>query len=294
MKRGLFGFGKSSLMFLIMLGLVGYSQAVYSETITFDEPGISQAQIIDNEFSASKGVTFSAVNAGVGTDLVVAYASDLAVTGFDTDLVGPPWSGGNLAPNTVLGNIIVIEENDFNLDGDNFVTTPAAPDDEGSRPAGSIFLEFGNCIEEFGMDMIDVEDPENAVINSAYIAFFNNNDELARVEFEEFVDNTSMFFDPTVAFVNHYANRINPITLDELEAFTGDIIFGFNKIELNLGGSGGFDNLSYEFCRVIGGNIIEIDTTSLLLAGVQTNLAWMIPFALSAAGIGIFLVRKKF
>ena len=46
--------------------------------------------------------------------------------------------------------------------------------------------------------------------------------------------------------------------------------------------------------RVIGGEIIPINTTSLLLAGVQTNLAWIIPVVFSAVGIGIFLVKKKF
>jgi len=44
----------------------------------------------------------------------------------------------------------------------------------------------------------------------------------------------------------------------------------------------------------IGGEIIPIDTTSLLLAGVQTNLAWIIPIALSIIGISVILVRKKF
>jgi len=31
----------------------------------------------------------------------------------------------------------------------------------------------------------------------------------------------------------------------------------------------------------------------LLLAGVQTNLAWIVPLTLSAVGIGVILVRKK-
>ena len=45
--------------------------------------------------------------------------------------------------------------------------------------------------------------------------------------------------------------------------------------------------------RVIGGEIIPIDTTSLLLAGVQTNLAWIIPIALSAVGVGIYLTKSR-
>jgi len=44
----------------------------------------------------------------------------------------------------------------------------------------------------------------------------------------------------------------------------------------------------------IGGELLPIDTTALLLVGIQTNLAWIIPVALSAVGIGIFVVKKKF
>jgi len=43
----------------------------------------------------------------------------------------------------------------------------------------------------------------------------------------------------------------------------------------------------------VGGNIIPIDTTSLLLAGGQTIMVWLIPVLVSVAVIGLFLVRKK-
>ena len=43
----------------------------------------------------------------------------------------------------------------------------------------------------------------------------------------------------------------------------------------------------------VGGNIIPIDTTSLLLAGGQTTMVWLIPVLVSVAVIGFFLVRKK-
>ncbi len=45
--------------------------------------------------------------------------------------------------------------------------------------------------------------------------------------------------------------------------------------------------------QVIGGEIIPIDATSLILAGAQMNAAWIIP-VLAAAGIGAFILRKKF
>ena len=42
----------------------------------------------------------------------------------------------------------------------------------------------------------------------------------------------------------------------------------------------------------VGGRIIQIESTSLLLAGAQSS-TWLIPVILSAAGIGLVLVRRK-
>ena len=43
---------------------------------------------------------------------------------------------------------------------------------------------------------------------------------------------------------------------------------------------------------MVGGELLPIDTTALLLAGTQMNAAWMIPVIVSAIGIGIVLARK--
>jgi len=42
----------------------------------------------------------------------------------------------------------------------------------------------------------------------------------------------------------------------------------------------------------VGGELIPIETTSLILAGVQT-FSWMIPVVLSGIGIGLFVVSRK-
>ncbi len=44
--------------------------------------------------------------------------------------------------------------------------------------------------------------------------------------------------------------------------------------------------------QFVGGEYFTLDTTALLLAGIQTNAIWIIPVAF-AFGIGIFFVRKK-
>jgi len=42
----------------------------------------------------------------------------------------------------------------------------------------------------------------------------------------------------------------------------------------------------------VGGELLPIDTTALLLVGSQMNAAWMIPVIVSAIGIGIVIARK--
>jgi len=45
-------------------------------------------------------------------------------------------------------------------------------------------------------------------------------------------------------------------------------------------------------CPVVGGELLPIDNTALLLAGAQT-FSWMIPVVLSVIGIGLFVVSRK-
>jgi len=55
-----------------------------------------------------------------------------------------------------------------------------------------------------------------------------------------------------------------------------------------------FDNIVLEIdgIQTVGGELIPLDTTSLILAGTQMNAAWMIPVIVSAIGIGIVIARK--
>ena len=46
-------------------------------------------------------------------------------------------------------------------------------------------------------------------------------------------------------------------------------------------------------CRsAVGGDMIQMKTTSILAAGVQYTMAWMIPTLIAAVGIGIVIARK--
>ncbi len=45
-------------------------------------------------------------------------------------------------------------------------------------------------------------------------------------------------------------------------------------------------------CVEVGGNLVPIDSTALLLASAQ-SFSWMIPIVLSGIGIGLFVVTRK-
>lgn len=51
-----------------------------------------------------------------------------------------------------------------------------------------------------------------------------------------------------------------------------------------------------QFCikpqSVVGGDLIPLDSTMILLAGTQMTAAWVIPMVVSAVGIGIVIARK--
>jgi len=53
------------------------------------------------------------------------------------------------------------------------------------------------------------------------------------------------------------------------------------------------DDLSFAtVLQVVGGELLPIDSTALMLAGAQT-FSWMIPVTLSVLGIGLFVVSRK-
>jgi len=47
-----------------------------------------------------------------------------------------------------------------------------------------------------------------------------------------------------------------------------------------------------DFCRAIGGAMIQMETTSVLAAGAQYTAAWMIPVLISGIGFAIVIARK--
>jgi len=224
-----------------------FHNTIQAEALVLDFDDLPQGDIVSSQFLKTNGITISAKNFGSGPGLAIIFDS-LNPTGQDYDLAGPPWEGGNLASaNTVLGKILIIAENDVDLDGDGLIDFP---DDEGNRPAGSIYFDFENPMCSVGFDLIDVEGPSEFGRNSGFVAtFFMGGAELARVGFDQFINENSMFYDPTVEYGNNKANRISPISVDALSSFTGTSITAFDKVEFNLGGSSAIDNIDVSTCQ---------------------------------------------
>ena len=55
----------------------------------------------------------------------------------------------------------------------------------------------------------------------------------------------------------------------------------------------GVDGIAWLNETPIGGELLPINTAALLIAGIQSSALWMIPFVVSAIGIGAVLIRKK-
>lgn len=256
-----------TLVALFVAFLAVPCRASITSSVTFDTlPGggsLPNGLIVNNQYAAL-GLSISARNAGGGPDLAVVLDTTLSGTA-DPDLEDP-FTSGNLADCSgatllddavELGNVLIIQENSIGI-GDGIANSP---DDEGSRPAGSILLDFAAGITQIGFDLIDIE--ANEVLDSYFASFFSAGDStpLATVNFNEFLkkeDRTDglggvadgFFSDQSEGQVkfdgDNSANRIDPITAADLRSLTGNnAISAFSRVEIRFGGSGAIDNVVF-------------------------------------------------
>lgn len=214
--------GKCHLWFALLFVLCA-REAKADVVLSFDDISAVHGTIVDGDYA---GVMISARNAsGNGPNLAVAFNSQFGGSTTDSDLLGPTWRGGNLAPDTVLGNLLIIQEAGSGQTGDVINT----PDDEGARPAGYLQFKFDDPIGSFGFDLVDVEGT-------------NSGEEPGRVEFfsGDFLVETVLFsalLDETL-FGNNSANRVDPINVINAN-------FPIDLVRIQLGGSGAVDNIRY-------------------------------------------------
>lgn len=193
--------------------------------ITF--AGLEHGRIVNTQF-APLGVTIAANNFARSFDLACAF--DTTRTNTEDPDLEDPWDLGNLPSNTNLGNVLILAENNVGA-GDGILDRP---DDEGSRPAGTLTFTFARPVSKFGLDLVDIE---SDTTEAGSLTFFRNNVQVGSVTFSAFKNAASPFFDPTIVFGNNSANRVAPI----LPAAFG--VDGFDSVVVRLGGSGAIDNI---------------------------------------------------
>ena len=244
--------GSLSRVLLTIALVAGCTSPAAADTIIdFDTDGLGglivHGQIIDDEY-ANLGVTISAIDTdgnGMGPRLAVAFdtdssdpaAVDAAVLADDEDLLTPGLGGGN--EGGPLDNILIIQESGAD-DGGGIVDS--TPDDEGSRPAGSLIFDFDFPIVSIGFVLVDIEGL--AEINSGggtngFFEAFSGGGSVGVVSFEDFITPADPFYDPTVAYATNSVNRIAPILASDFG------VSGFDSVEFNFGGSGGVGEVSF-------------------------------------------------
>jgi hypothetical protein len=210
-------------IFALVAGVLLASPAL-ALTLDFEEFG--HGDIV----TGSQGVVITTTNTGGGPDLGVAFDTDETGTADEDLQFNSPsiaggsdgWTMGNLSPDTHLGNVLIIQEHSKTCD----TVLCTDPDDEGSRPAGSIDLDFSalGSFSEFSMDLVDVE---SSTAEPGSVVFYLGDVQVASVGFMDFLS------DPTVVYGDNSANRISVLSGVR-----------YDRVTVNLGGSGAIDNVT--------------------------------------------------
>ncbi|MBN1345505.1 MAG: PEP-CTERM sorting domain-containing protein [Phycisphaerae bacterium] len=224
---------KPAIILAALIGAITLA-AGNAQAVIIDFDTLATGEIVTNQFAAD-GLLIDTDNFTRSFDLGIIYDSTGTDPGADYDLEGPTWAGGNLAPDTVLNNLLIIAQDNTDGNGDGLIDVP---NDEGRRPSGEFLLTFTTPITEFGLDLIDIE----LATENGEVRFYRGGlggTEVGVIGFEDFVDNTSPWYDPTVGFGDNSANRIASILAETLD------VPDFDAVVIYMGGSGGVDNLRY-------------------------------------------------
>ncbi len=194
--------------------LCAFSSLTQADVIDFDD--FAKGTIIDDEYAPLLSVGVK--NLGGGPDVAVIFDT-LDPSGGDSDLGGPFNSNNpDLQDNYTANNVLIIHER-FDCND----LTCREPDDEGSRQAGRFFFDFTSSITLESIDFFDVETAENGRRSENAIRLFDS-------AYNEIMPNT--FYTPDTGGDNMWDRLVFNVE-------------GVRRIELNMGGSGAIDNITY-------------------------------------------------
>ena len=221
-----------SMVKAALLGTIIFSVCLFlgfdsAHALPLELNSLEHGAIVTDQF-ASQGVMVSVDNPNRWNDAALI---------FDTHATGTPdpdlewdgsWATGNIAPDEDLGNLLIIAENVWDRNHDGLVVRP---DDEGNRPAGTFYFDLDDMASEFSFDIVDVEGD----VEEFSVDFYGEGALLGSIGFDDFLLRDG------VSFGDNSANRIAPITAADLGLET----LLFDKVAINMGGSGGITNLDF-------------------------------------------------
>jgi len=133
-----------------------------------------------------------------------------------------------------------------------------------------VTIAFDNPVAAFGFDM-------NQLMGGSFditIQFTSGPD---------FVGNFPVTQSLSLEFVGFQSEQIDIETVIIQGDGTGGFDYAFDNFA--FGGKG---------CEiVVGGELLPIDSTALMLAGLQTSAIWMLPILAGAAGVGAYYIKTR-
>ena len=157
----------------LVAGLFFTGAPALALTLDFDD--LAHGEVVESE--RYDGVRIHVENEMQPFDLAVGFSTNATLSA-DPDLHGPDWSGGNLAPTTDLGRVLIIQANSFGCaDGVCDVA-----DDQAGVPAGMLTFDFDEPITRFGFDLVDLEGP---FAPQTSVSFFSGEVLIGRIYFDD-------------------------------------------------------------------------------------------------------------
>lgn len=228
--------------FLFAYALV-YCFSPLANAVVIDFDDLATGTIVDSEYAPLLNV--SVKNRGGAPDAGVIFDTPHPTRG-DTDLGGPFDTNNPALPdNYTARNVLIIHET-HNCNADSCDN----PDDEGSRRAGTFFFDFESVIALESIDFFDIETAENGKSDNNAIKLFDA------------VDNEIMadtFYTPDTGGDNMW------------DRFVFDVE-GVKRIELNMGGSGAIDNITFSVVPIPAA-VWLFGTGFIVLAGLARRRA---------------------
>ncbi|QDU34981.1 hypothetical protein KS4_30580 [Poriferisphaera corsica] len=212
----------TGLICTLLAGTLAFAQSNEHHVIHFEN--LENGQIVDQPF---KNVSVSNVNMNNGY-AVQAFDTRVSSHNYDgllgADGIERKWAGGNLKNTIVMGNSLAALPTNQTSTSSN-------------TPGATVSFEFAHPIDEFGFDMLNVQPTDR----QSKAVFYNGNDQVAEVKLRDFTNPAKDLYDPTIEFGSRTANRIRPITADDLKTSE------FTRVELHLAENAtAIDNITYK------------------------------------------------